>query len=734
VCPVLRLIAVIVSLFKRLIIDIHRRSIWQVLAIYLLGAAAAYQVIQSLTEGLELPHWFPGFAVVLFIVLLPVVLATAVVRERPLDETIDLADPEGARGEVAVGRSRTRSGRRLLAGALFGVVVVFAAWGAIAAGWLLLGGSVSLAGDTELPSIDAKIVVLPFKNLGPEEQEYFADGITEEITSRLTELPGLGVISRTSAATYKNTEKPVRTIADELDVDYILEGTVRWDRTADGAARVRVTPQLIRVSDDTNLWTQRYDAVLSDIFSVQSDIAEEVARALDITLLEPQRRAIEAAPTRNLEAYDAYLRGNDHYSRRFNEHDTRVAVEMYERAVELDPGFAVAWSALSRARVWLAHQFARTSVLPAARAAVEEALRLAPDLTEAHMALGDYHYYGRRDYERALEEYLAVQRQQPGNSDAIALIAWIQRRQGDFDRSIANAERAIELDPRNSVWVVGQAQNYLYTRRYREGEPFFLRAIALAPDVAYYYRWAATFYLAWDGSTARANSVLQEAATYVNPGELFIGSEVASIVLDVFGEDYAWALDELTLDEPGIDTAYYFLAKAELSLRRGQTESARALFESARVLLEERISAGPGQFAPHSALGIAYAGLGRTEEAIRAGLRGVELLPVTTDAMTGPDRVRELARVYVMCGEHEAAIEQLDYLLSIPSEISAATLRVDPFWDPLRAYPRFQMLLESENPNREGVRARRSALRGRSSTVSPSASRIRSSAVSSPPG
>jgi TolB-like protein/Flp pilus assembly protein TadD len=692
------------SHLKRLVAEIHRRSIWQVLAVYLLGAAAGYQVIQSLTEGLQLPGWFPSFAVVLFIALLPVVLATAVVREdaaprkpaRPVEAEAGAREPEttaSRRGGEAGGW--VLYWRRVV----LGVMSVFALWGVIAAGWILFGGTVfGPASDTELPPLRTKLVVLPFENLGLPEDEYFADGITEEITSRLTELPGLGVISRTSAITYKGTDKNLPTIAEELDVDYILEGTVRWDRRPEGPSRVRVTPQLIRVSDDTNVWSERYDAVLSSIFSVQSDIAENMARELHIRLLEPQRRALSAKPTENLEAYDFYLRGHDYYSRRFAEEDARTAAMMYERAVNLDPGFAVAWAALARARVWVAHQFGRTSELPRARAAVEEALKLSPDLAEAHMALGDYQYYGRRDYERALEEYVRVQRTQPGNSDAIALIAWIQRRQAKFGRSIANAERALELDPRNTVWVIGQAQNHFYLRRYAEAELYFLRAISLAPDVPYYYRWAAWSYLAWDGTTERARRLLQQAATRVDPGELLIGSEASWVILDVFGQDYAAALDRLDLGSPGVDSAYYYLARAYVSSSAGRTDRARTYYDSARAVLEARVEAAPGMFAPHSALGIAYAGLGRGEEAIREGRRGIEMLPVSRDAMTGPDRVRDMARIYVMVGDHEAAIDQLDYLLSIPSQVSVNLLQVDPFWAPLRRYPRFQALLEKYGP------------------------------------
>ncbi|MGD2152656.1 MAG: tetratricopeptide repeat protein [Gemmatimonadales bacterium] len=693
------------SRLKRLIIEIHRRSLWQVLAIYVLGAAAAYQVVQSLTEGLGLPGWFPGFAIVLFIALLPVVLATAVVREQapPKEAPGPAAETAAEPGEAApppAGPDRhVLAWRRLL----FSVVGIFALWGAVAAGWLVLGGRLPAptAGTQPRPP-RVKLVVLPFENLGQPEDEYFADGVTEEITSRLTEIPDLGVISRTTAIQYKGSPRSVGEIAAELEVDYVLEGSVRWEHITGAPSRVRVTPQLIRVADDTNIWTQRYDAVLSEIFRVQSDIAENVALALDITLLEPQRRAIRARPTEDLEAYDYYLRGNDYYARRFIEEEAWNAVEAYEAAIGLDPAFAHAYAALARALVWLNQQFERGTALPRARQAVDEALRLAPDLAEAHMALGDYYYYGMLDFEQALQQYEWVQRRRPSNSDAVALIAWIQRRLGDWESSIANAELALELDPLNTVWLIGQAQNYFYVRRYEDGEPYFLRAIANAPDVPYYYRWTAWFYLAWDGTADRAHRILGQALLRVEPGQLLLGAESGWIILHVFSDEYGPALERLSPDSAEVDAGYYYLARAYLTARSGDDDQARAFYDSARVAFEARVAEGPERFAPHSALGIAYAGLGRTEDAIREGELAVRLVPLSRDAIGGTNRVRDLALIYMMVGDYEGALDQLEQLLSVPSEFSANLLRVDPFWDPLRSDPRFQLLLEMYDRARQG--------------------------------
>ena len=215
-------------------------------------------------------------------------------------------------------------------------------------------------------------MVLPFENLGSTEDEYFADGISEEIISRLSGIHTLGVISRTSAIKYKNSNKDIKEIGEELDVEYVLEGTVRWERSSEGPSRVRVTPQLIRVSDDTYLWSERYDAVLANIFQVQTNMAEQVVKALDITLLEPERQALASRPTENMEAYDYYLRGNEYYYRSFLENDFRIAMGMYEKAVELDPRS-------EGNMVDLAETYGRMRSYAEAEQRCRRAIELAPD-------------------------------------------------------------------------------------------------------------------------------------------------------------------------------------------------------------------------------------------------------------------------------------------------------------------------------------------------------------------
>lgn len=256
-------------------------------------------------------------------------------------------------------------------------------------------------------SKEIRLVVLPFENLGPAEDEYFAAGITDAITARLATIHGLAVISRQSAMQYKKREKTAQQIANELRVDYILEGTVQRERPSDPNSRVRIIPQLIKASNDTHVWAQAYDNDMSEVFRVQSDLAERVAQALDITLVERERRALQSRPTENMEAYDYFLRGSEYRHRSEGENDCKIAIQMYERAVELDPKFALAYAQLSRSHaIMYWHYYDRTGErLGMAKKAVDRALQLAPDSPETHFALGHYYYHCQSDWDRALEEF-----------------------------------------------------------------------------------------------------------------------------------------------------------------------------------------------------------------------------------------------------------------------------------------------------------------------------------------
>ena len=548
---------------------------------------------------------------------------------------------------------------------------------------------------------EIRLVVLPFENLGPADDEYFADGITDAITARLAGIHGLGVISRQSAIQYEKSEKKPQQIAKELRVDYILEGTVQRERPSDPNSRVRIIPQLINASEDTHIWTDIYDDDIGEVFRLQSDVAEQVAQALDITLLEPERQALKTKPTENMEAYEYFLRGNDYSSRNNTENEIRIAIQMYENAIDLDPTFALVYTKLAQVHdrmYWLYYDRSEERLTMAKRA-VDKAFQLNPDLPEAYIALGRYYYHGYLDYESALEQFNIALKSRPNNSETLVAIGFTQRRQGRFEQALSSLKRAFELDPLDKVLGLEIAIICVLLHNYPEAERYYERIILLYPDWHSVYYRKAWLYLFWRGNTEKARAVLTEALRNTKSEENSVIVH-SLITIDVYDRNYQEALDRLSLEPKEINSQAKFIPNslqyAHIYRYMNKKELAKKYYDEARSILESKIDEQPEDARFHSSLGIAYAGLGRKEDAIREGKLGVELLPVAKEAYRGPNRVEDLARIYTMVGEYDLSIELLEYLLSIPGEISIPLLRIDPAWKPLYEHPRFQELLKSD--------------------------------------
>jgi eukaryotic-like serine/threonine-protein kinase len=546
-----------------------------------------------------------------------------------------------------------------------------------------------------LPKKNKMLVVLPFENLGPPEDEYFADGMTDELTNRLSALYGLDVISRASAIQYKKTNKTIRQIKQELAVDYVLTGTVRWDKAPGQKARVRVSPQLIRAQDDTQIWSKTYEQAIEDIFAIQTGIAEEVVKQLDLTLLEPERKALEARPTKNLEAYDCYLRAIDHWQkggRSYDVQEYRLAMEMGEKAIRLDPNFVVAYIDLSYLHSWMFFGGSdRTAErLAKAKAAVDKALELEPNLPEAREALAWYYYRGFLDYDRAFELLDSVQKARPNASPD--LLGYIQRRQGKWEESLVTLERAFKLDPRSSELAYSIGDNYMDLRRYEEAEAWFDRALSIDPeDIGSKLSKGLNAYF-WKGILDRA--ILKT----LPPGRT---TDFVWIIVEMGDRNYKAVLDKLgslSFDTLENQTNYFHrdLAYAGVFYALKEFSAMKSHADLARAALEKTVSEHPDDPRYHSALGLAYAYLGRKEDAIREANQAVSICPVSKDALAGPTYMADLAGIYVVLGDYESAMDKLDYLMSIPagSDVSVNSLKKDPRWDPLRDQPRFKQLIE----------------------------------------
>ncbi len=681
------------SRLRQLIHEIHRRSIWQVLLIYAGGGWIVFEVVQTLTEGLGLPGWFPALAALLLLVGLPVVIATAFVREGTSAPAATVSDPTLLPVEEAA--SAATSSKRWLvtwrnAGLSF--MAALAVWGIVATGWLLLGER-GTASEDERKSI----AVLPFENLSPNADDaYFADGIHEEIISQLGKIASLKVISRTSVMEYRERNENLRTIADELGVTHVLEGSVR--RAGD---RVRITAQLIMAREDAHLWAENYEREMRDIFTIQADVAQAVAAALRAELTPDEVERIEARPTENAEAYEYYLRAQT--SGRGTLTETLHAAALLDSAVSLDPGFAAAWARLGQTRVLYIFVGGSEITLEEAKQAIDRAVALAPDHPATQLALGFYNYWGLRDYEVALEHFYRVRRLEPSNPLTFTAVGFIRRRQGRWEEAVAEFQNAQALDPRAVLhpWLLGETS--LFMRNYDEAERYLNQALALDPQQVRpnVLRVQLPIYRSGDIDGARVE--LEEAMARAGRSRMLDGF-VCGLRQGPYVRILSAEFDELLQDSMASEDLRhdclpsFYGQKARIARALGQLQTSRAYYDSALAIYEselDEVEERPsGEHFTWRFIGLYSAYAGDTARAIEAANRAVELLPLSQDAFGGPAALQILAQVYALTGQHERAIATLDTLLSIPSFLSVPILRLDPLWDPLHDNPRFRALLE----------------------------------------
>ncbi len=542
-----------------------------------------------------------------------------------------------------------------------------------------------------------RLAVLPFENLGAPEDDYFADGMADAVRGKLTSLPGVEVIARGSSTPYKKTQKTPNQIAQELGANYLLTATVRWEKTGT-TSRVQVSPELVEVKGSgaaTSKWQQPFDAALTEVFQVQSDMATRVAQALHVALGANDEKWLAEKPTQNLAAYDAFLKGEE-ASRSMAINDPvslRKALGFYEQAVALDPGFARAWAQISKADSILHGNSVPTPELAErARQAAEKAVALAPDRPDGYLALGTYMRVVVADFNRALEQYAKGRRVAPGNADLLRATALTEQNLGRWDAAVDHFQQAERLDPRsiNNKWTLGIA--LLRLRRYPEAREAFDRGLALAPaNLTLIEQKAMTFLV--EGDLAGARSVLKAAPKEVEP------TAIVSYLATYF--DLVWVLDEeqrellLRLTPSAFDNnrGFWSLCLVQAYALKGDAASVRSHGEEAREAFGQQLLSAPEDAQLHAQLGLSLAYLGQKDEAIREGERGVALLPVTRDAYLGPYLEHQLARIEILVGEPEKALDRLERLVKIPYLLSPGWLKIDPNFDPLRKNPRFQRLV-----------------------------------------
>ena len=658
--------------------EVKRRKVYRVAAAYVIAAGGMIQLASAAFPAWELPNWALRLVIVLLLIGFPIALILA----WAFDVT-----PSGIKATPPVS-SVAGSGRRRNIIMLVSTGVLVSA----VAGFFLLQNAAA-------HKIDKSIAVLPFENLSDDkENAYFADGIQDDVLTNLAKIGDLKVISRTSVMSYRGKPSSVREIGKALGVSAILEGTVRKDRNSN---RVRVNVQLINAGNDEHIWAQEYDRDLTDMFAIQTDLAQKIADELQAKLSPSEKAQLTRKPTEIGEAYLAYVQARNLYvPEDFSK--LKESEQLYERALQLDPKFALAAAGLSRTESWIFHTHDPTPAREEkARVLAERALKLQPDLPEAHLARGFSYYYGGNDYDSALREFETAQRGLPNAAEAYLAIGAIQRRQGHWAESTANLEKAASLNPKDSWPLQNLFFNYQMTRNYEAAGKTLDRALEIDPKSLTLSELKAKLALDAHGDLSafvKLVDALQGMPVDAVQHETIANMRVYMLILQRRFAEALSAAENLPEqhqggEEPAGLAGKYSIIGAIKKKLRDESGSREALLK-AKATIEEQLRIAPANSTRRCQYGLVLAWLGEKEAAITEARRAMDLLPESKDAFGGPDLTEVAAQVYGIVGEKEQAFTLLDHLLSVPSAVTVPNLKINPLWDPLRDDPRFQALLD----------------------------------------
>src|SRR5438874_6781017 len=652
--------------------ELQRRKVYRVAAAYIIAAGFIIQIGSAVFPAWDLPNWTLRLVVVLLLAGFQVALILAWAYD---------VTPQGIQATPASPGTHRR--RNIVALTAIGLAV------SAVAGFFLFPRASGRG-------IEKSIAVLPFQSLSDEkENAYFADGIQDDILTNLSKIGDLKVISRMSVMSYRGDAlRNAREIGKALGVGALLEGSVRR-----AGNRVRVSVQLINANNDEHIWAEDYDRDLTDVFAIQTDLAQKIASTLQAKLSPNEKEQLDRQPTKDPNAYLLFIQAHDYANR--PEHfrdDSLKAEELFEQAIKLDPKFAAAFAGLSMVESSIYHSFEPTPARrEKARLNADESLRLQPDLPEGHLALGFSYYYGDRDYERARAEFEIAKRDLPNEAEAYMAIGAIQRRQGKWAESNTNLEKAAALDPKNLSILFNLAYSYMALRNFEASEKTLDRAIAVAPQ-----SFVTVGLKAYLAVVSRGDLTGAERQIFSLPADLDSNGLVTwarSWVLMLqrkFPEAFAVVqkFPGETLIIEGAPPLPKAFLEGTIQLLQGDKEKAQPALEHAHLVSEQLLREAPDDAARHAQHGLILAALGRKQEAIAEGKRAVELLPESQDAFDGPKCIASLAQIYAWTGESDEAFRLIDHLLGFPNGLAISMLKLDPVWDPLRKDPRFQALID----------------------------------------
>ena len=679
---------------KAFLAELKRRNVYKVAVAYAVVAWLLIQIATQVFPFFEIPNWAVRLVVLLLMLGFPVALILAWAFELT-PEGIKRAEDVAPNDSIA-----PRTGKKLI-----GVTIAVALTAAVLLAFQLLRpklpatvSSVATSAPRTTPASptisEKSIAVLPFANLSRDpDNAYFAEGIQDEILTRLSKIADLKVISRTSTLKYQGAPSNLREIGQHLEVANILEGSVQKS-----GGQVRVTVQLIKALNDSHLWAETYDRNLVDVFQVESDVAQKIATSLEATLTGGEKRAIELVGTKNPEAYEAYLRARAlQYKQSFEDRERLISYS--RRAIELDPNFAQAWADLAAAEAEMYFGDIHTRErFERARSAAETALRLAPDLPEAHSAMGAFYYYCLQDFDHALKELKFAGERLPNNARNFEEVALVQRRQGKIEEAIKGLEQSAQLDPRNEDIWVNLGRSYRGLRNFAKAREMFERALSVAPGEKSILAEKAEVYLA-EGDLDALSELVRGVA--FAPSDQGTGIMLAGLWYRRQFDDILRAADSFLANEknlPGFFVPLLHACIANIHLAQGERAMAQPLYQQAEREFKDLQEKGDESLLVADNLIEVEGHLGRREEMQRQA--DALIARTSKDRWRYPHTNEVLARAYLALGDLDRAFPLLEHALAVPGDTSltVSTLRLDPTFDPVRNDPRFAKLLSPNQP------------------------------------
>jgi TolB-like protein/Tfp pilus assembly protein PilF len=685
-------------------VELKRRNVYKVAVAYAVVGWLLVQVTTQVFPIFEIPNWALRLIVLAIVIGFPIALVLAWAFE---------LTPEGIKRteDVDLAQMRTKSHAWIyivVVGAVVSIGLFFLGRYSTGNNAARRSASEELRRDKQSEaatgsSIPQKsIAVLPFENLSDDKNAaYFADGIQDEILTKLASIADLKVISRTSTAKYKSKPEDLKTVSQQLGVATVLEGSVQ--KAGD---KVRVNVQFIDARADSHLWAKSYDREIKDIFAVESEVAQEIADSLQAKLSPAEANTVASAPTKDPAAHDLFLKGE--FEERLAESSLKAesyeqAAAWYRQAIARDPNFALAMARLVENRMelhWFIEQMSEAE-LAQVRSMAEHALALAPNLAEVHVALGDFYYHGYRHYEPALAEFERALQLQPNSSTALAFLGYVHRRQGQWQRCLDELKKALEQDPRNATLAANLPSTYVPLRMWKEAERTARHAVEIDPHATEGMRRLLESILGGSGDINEAQRVL---ATFPAENKIFVSSNYGTLrdmtgeraYVSVVARDFNAALKVCEgAGNNTTDERRRLSSRVVIRVLAGDLIGAQAEAEKAGQLLEERLRERPNDISSMPQLSWVYLALKRNEDALKLARQAANLLPPEKDVLVGNQLLTGLAEIEARTGATADAIAILRQQLSVPAggSVSVAWLKIDPVWDPIRNDPGFQQLL-----------------------------------------